>query len=106
MPGALDFERSEKGKFCSKNTDNVIKAFIALSESIDDAISKRNECEDFCRNNEECWGCSVHCDQPNPCQWNAIPDCGDPETHSTFSGMIEGDITRKKNIGNLFDRPI
>ena len=96
--GTISFNRSEKGKYCSKNKDNVIKAFIPTSGGIDDAIMSRNECEDYCQNDETCWGCSVHCG--NPCQWNAIPECGN---YNDWGGVIEGDITRKiTSDGNFY----
>ena len=88
-----DFVRSEKGKYCSKNTHGVLKEFVPSSSSVQDAITIRNECEQYCRVDETCWGCSVHCG--SPCQWNAVPECG---TFKNWGGMIEGDVTHKQGI--------
>ena len=55
-----------------------------------DAITARNECEEYCSTQENCWGCSVQCG--SLCQWNAIPDCG---VYDNWTGLIAGDITQK-----------
>ena len=56
-------------------------------------MTARDGCEDYCREQEKCWGCSIRC--PAQCQWNAIPECG-PEV--SWEGKIEGDITHKPGI--------
>ena len=88
-----DFVRSEKGKYCSKNRHGVLKEFVPSSSSVQDAITIRNECEQYCRVEERCWGCTVHCG--SPCQWNAIPVCG---KLTDWDGKIEGDVTRKQGM--------
>ena len=102
----LEFDRSEKGKYCQFNTRNVLKEFIPVSTSIEDAIISRDECENYCNDKSECWGCSVHCG--SPCQWNAIPECG---VWHGWGGLIDGDITQKPLIpdqeesGRLINQP-
>ena len=75
-----------------------MKEFVPASSLIVDAIKSRDACESYCDGQSGCWGCSVHCG--NPCQWNAIPDCG---RINNFGGIIEGDITKKIsiNLGKL-----
>ena len=88
-----DFVRLKKGKWCSKNREGVLKVFVPSSSSVQDAIMVRNECEQYCRVEKTCWGCSVDCG--NPCQWSAILTCG---TLNDWGGMIEGDVTYKQGI--------
>ena len=94
-----EFIRSEKGKYCEFNTKNTLKEFIiASSTETATAGLSRNSCEDYCRKEQTCWGCSVHCG--SPCQWNAIPECG---TVKDWHGMIEGDITQKSGINLMIN---
>ena len=88
-----DFLRLKKGKWCSKNREGVLKVFVPSSSSVQDAITVRNECEEYCRVEETCWGCSVDC--KNPCQRTAILACG---TLIEWGGLIEGDVTYKQGI--------
>ena len=89
----LEFIR-KKGKYCVKNTQNMLKEFKPPSSSIDDAIVSRDNCEEYCGIEENCWGCSIAC-QLGSCQWNAIPRCGKKEK---WEGVIEGDITAKASF--------
>ena len=90
----LGFVRS-KGKYCSKNTQGVLREFVPPSSSEQDALTIRNSCEQYCSVKETCWGCSVHCGVGIPCQWNAISECG---AVKDGKGIIEGDITQKQGI--------
>ena len=91
----LEFDRSQPGKYCQLNKVNVLKEFIPVTSYTEDAIVSRDVCEDYCKGNSECWGCSIHCTPK--CQWNAIPECGKTQNINN-GGMIEGDITQKLNI--------
>ena len=75
----------------------VVLFFRAL-RSNEDAMESRDECENYCNGKLECWGCSVHC--ASPCQWNAIPECGQ---WKSWSGVIDGDITQKLLISEPED---
>ena len=66
---------------------------MAPSKDSYGAIFARNECEDYCRNDSNCWGCSL---SKTPFGWNAIPDCGDLQS---WPGYIEGDVSRKHHPG-------
>ena len=90
---SLDFFHSTKGRYCLHNNKNVFETFIPTSDSIEDAIEALNSCENYCRKEENCWGCSVFCS--DRCKWNAIPECG-PEY--PWEGKIEGDISRKLSM--------
>lgn len=90
FPIAPDFIRSEKGKHCRNNSVNVLKEFVPPSGDVADAVTARNECEEYCWTQDDCWGCSVYCGPP--CQWNAIPNCG---VYDNWTGLIDGDITQK-----------
>ena len=85
-----EFERSVKGKVCSKRNLNVMKEFLFVNDTLEGAIRARSNCEEFCSWQPTCNGCSIHCTAS--CQYNAIPDCGKKER---WNGMIEGDITQK-----------
>ena len=85
-----EFIRAEKGKRCVKRNSNVLKQFIVATESVDDAVIARDECEEYCEDSERCWGCSVHCEER--CQWNAISECGG---YDNWNGLTVGDISQK-----------
>lgn len=87
-----------RGKHCSRNRENVIKDFVPSSASDADAEVARDKCEEFCNTQEKCWGCSIYCG--HPCQWNAIPSCGN---FKSWTGKIDGDIIEKPAFSR-FDR--
>ena len=79
---------------------NVLKAFIAKSSSNKDAIDSLNACESYCKDDVECWGCSIQCKiSDKQCQWNAIPTCG---RWINWDGKIEGDITYKASKSSKY----
>ena len=95
----IDFIRSGKGKWCEENEKNVLKEFIPPSTSDNEdtiyyAKMMRNQCEEYCTTVDSCWGCGSHCPMKSPCQWNAIPRCGNVKC--CWEGLIDGEITQKK----------
>ena len=82
--------RSEKGFTCYTKDDDVLKKFLLNSRGTSDAIVSRNECENYCSTQRNCWGCSVNCNKT--CQWNALTGCRDQRP---WKGLIKGDITQK-----------
>ena len=67
-----EFVRKDKGRWCNKRKNNVLREFWPKSKDQEDAITSRLECEEFCSNIEQCWGCSVDCGPS--CRWNAISE--------------------------------
>lgn len=97
--GPVTFQRSSKGKYCSKNHQGVMGKFVMANATTGEAVRARNQCEAFCgKNKHNCWGCSVDCSlgTMTRCQWVAIPECG---AVTAWAGLIEGDITQKRPGG-------
>ena len=86
----IGFIRFPKGKKCIYDKDTHLKEFADSSTNISDPIISRNECEKYCSETENCWGCSVSCQ--TKCQWSAISECKQQEH---WDGSIHGDITQK-----------
>jgi len=103
IEGNISFVRSPAGYTCKYNVNNVLKSFPTTSNSNESAINALNECENYCRINEECKVCAVYCTPMNPadklCEWHAIPLCGPIIKVNTMSGngvgLISGDISTK-----------
>lgn len=98
------FKNSPRGKYCSNNRGGSIKSFMMRDGSFEAAHEARNQCQQFCWDSKECWGCSVDCESTPlaygkllaACQWNAIRSCG---TEMSWTGSIVGDITQKVGGG-------
>ena len=84
------FIQSDKGVRCSKRDDKVLKQFLFPSKFLTNASIALTECKIFCGSKNDCWGCSIDCNQS--CHWNAIPECGNQES---WNGMMIGDISQK-----------
>ena len=93
------FIRSVKGYQCTFNLANILSNFPSYSPSTGDLAIARNNCEDFCRDQDQCWGCNVHCvdafTEWTNCQWNAIQRC---DKIVRWKGKIKGDVTHKPGI--------
>lgn len=85
----------EKGYYCSNNAE-FLQEFIPQGQSTDAYQVSLRACEDYCASADTCWGCSIICEQPNVCQFNAIASC---VSRVSFSGKITGDITHKADGG-------
>mmetsp|Transcript_39782 Transcript_39782/g.92029 ORF Transcript_39782/g.92029 Transcript_39782/m.92029 type:complete len:894 (-) Transcript_39782:67-2748(-) len=98
------FDMSPKGEFCEHNRDSKIQAFPMHGSTFAAAEAARDQCQQFCWNEANCWGCSVDCETApyaygtllTACQWNAIKSCGSVKK---WSGSITGDISRKQPQG-------
>jgi len=98
------FKRSARGKYCSKNREDKLKAFLTADGSLAAATVARDECERYCWGEERCWGCSVDCEAAPlvygrlslGCQWNAVSACGEEKD---WAGSISGDISEKQPKG-------
>ena len=90
-----EFTRYQKGKRCTRRKDNILAKFPLTNDTRRRAEDARNECEHYCRFKDNCWGCSVDCDET--CRWNAIEDCG---TKEEWIGLIDGDISQSR--GNVY----
>ena len=98
----LALVRSVKGYRCNKatfNKANILKEFSSYSPSTDDLAIARDKCEDFCRDQDQCWGCSVRCvdayTRDTTCEWNAIKRCN---KIVRWTGKITGDVSHKQGI--------
>ena len=103
------FVRSVKGYQCTFNKAYILSRFPSYSPSTQDLAVARDNCEDYCRDQDQCWGCSVHCvdafTRNTSCEWNAIKRC---DKIVPWTGKIKGDVTHKPGIifqmrNTLFD---
>ena len=62
-----------EGKICSYEADNALKSFAYFNDTSLSYHNARAECEQYCLDNLDCWGCTFHCD--NECKWGAINEC-------------------------------
>ena len=53
-----------------------METFPILSEDKSEILYVRNDCEKYCFEREDCWGCSISCHQQ--CAWNALEECKTP----------------------------
>lgn len=92
------FNHYSKGTYCQFNTQNVLKSFSLIGTGEDAAKVALGLCEAYCKNEADCWGCSVDCPSGQSCRWSAIPDCGET---MTWAGLIDGDISEKMPSGSV-----
>lgn len=67
-------------------------------DSNDSSISyhnARDECEQYCLDEDECWGCTFHCG--NDCHWIAITECKELKTDRFQKG---GATQKPGNLSN------
>ena len=78
-----------EGKICTAEAGNELNEFKAVNESNISYLYARDECEKYCRNNIDCWGCTFNCD--NDCMWMAVSECKEIGS----DGLGVGGITQK-----------
>ena len=66
------FVRHE-GSICSHEPDNELQSFTDFNDSSLSHHNARDECEQYCLDKLDCWGCTFHCD--NECKWIAVTEC-------------------------------
>ena len=91
----LGFNR-EFGKTCDKKLETQLEIFQSSDHPVSDtdAFNALIQCEGYCKENDLCWGCSVH---KSGRQWIAHKECG---TKLPWTGKIVGDISQK-NKGRI-----
>mmetsp|Transcript_39533 Transcript_39533/g.93014 ORF Transcript_39533/g.93014 Transcript_39533/m.93014 type:complete len:936 (+) Transcript_39533:53-2860(+) len=96
-----NFLRSEKGLFCDVSREEVLMTFLAKPGSQESAYAAREACEQWCLQDESCWGCSAGCGSSfkpygaldEACEWAAVTSCS---AKAAWNGRIEGDISEKR----------
>ena len=73
----------------------MLKEFMFPTDDFSDPSKALMGCEMYCSKNNDCWGCSVHCNPSANCQWNAMTECGEL---LNWTGLIEGDVSQKPSI--------
>ena len=68
-----------------------MESFSFITKTPLDAFLALNECEEYCSNVQNCWGCSIDCETAD-CQYNAITDC---KVEEKWDGGIKWDISQK-----------
>ena len=69
-----------------------MKSFKILNDNPTSLLSARDECEEYCFNVSNCWGCNFDCE--NDCKWNSITEC----TKLKLNELEKGGITQKPGI--------
>jgi hypothetical protein len=90
-----------KAYYCSKNRENILSTHKMKANNIQAAQAASDACNAACMANEKCNACSIDCpagDTSYPCQWQAIPKCGDVLKWGAGwdEGWIPADISQKK----------
>ena len=81
---AEEFIRKKDGNVCPNNTDFNLKEFIFPTEIYPNTSLALEECERYCTEKENCWGCSKQC--RDHCRWIAVADC---EQHQHQINRVE-----------------
>lgn len=87
----LGFIRREE-KACDNGAINELESFEVSNDSTISHLNARDECEEYCFSERNCWGCMFDC--KNDCKWNAITDC----TKLKLNELGKGGITQKPGI--------
>ena len=60
-------------KSCKTDHENVIEKFKFFNDNAQNNSFARTQCENYCVNRNDCWGCFLQCSEQ--CQWNALSNC-------------------------------
>ena len=79
--------RHDTGYFCNYTKSHSLKVFEFPSEILSNSNSALQKCEVYCENRDNCWGCSMVCE--DKCQWHAVVNCRpDKKSDENMDGFI------------------